>query len=114
MPAFRLDREVDMGIFDSMLAEIDCELNAVAISEQLGIPVRKVEQAIAALAAAHSQQGNTVEAAAASSGLSRQQIAEIIDQLGGEVALDKLSGLLGKGPRRNPLTDRLSDLYSDS
>jgi hypothetical protein len=99
-----------MGIFDSMLSEFGGDLNAASIAEKLGIPADKVEQAIAALGIAHSQPGDTIETAAASSGLSQQHISQVVDQLGGDGALGKLSGMLGKG-KSNPLTDRLSDIF---
>ncbi len=100
-----------MGIFDSMISQFGEGMNAQAVADRLDLPTDKVEQAIAALSIAHSQPGDTVATAAASSGLSSVQIKCIVDELGGENALNKLSDLLGKGPRRNPLTDRLSDLF---
>lgn len=102
-----------MGIFDSMLSQFGGDLTANAIGQRLGLPADKVEQAIAALSVAHTQPGDTVETAAASSGLSPVQISQVVSELGGEGGLSKLSELLGKGERRNPLTDKLSDLFGE-
>lgn len=100
-----------MGLFDSMLSQIGDGLDARALGEKLGIPADKIEQAVAALGIAHPQPGDTIKTAADSSGLPHAQLGQIVDALGGEGALDRLSGLLGKG--RNPVTDKLSDLFGD-
>ncbi len=100
-----------MGIFDSMLAEIGSDLDADAIGHRVGLPAAKVEQIIAALGIAFSQPGDTVEAAAASSGISPSAIRSVLEDLGGEQAMSKFAGLLGKRDRRNPVTDRLDDFF---
>lgn len=100
-----------MGIFDGILSQIGANIDAGALGERVGLPPEKVEQAIAALGVAHTQPGDTVETAAASSGIAPHLLGQILEQLGGEGALDRFASLLGKGERGNPLFDGLSDLY---
>ena len=100
-----------MGIFDSMLAEMGSELNAAAIGAKLGLPAARVERAIAALGVTHTQPGETIAAAAASSGMRPVELSRIIDELGGESGLSRLSAILGRWDRRNPVTDHLDDFF---
>ena len=102
-----------MGIFDRLLVQIGSCADAQTIADRLGLSAGRVEKAIAALGAAHSKAGDTVETAAASSGIPSGELNQIVDELGGVEALLKFSCLLGQGPRGNPLVDKLSDLYGN-
>lgn len=109
----RATREGHVGIFDSMLSQLGTNIDAQEISERLGLPPDRIERAIAALAAAQSKPGDTVQAAASSSGIAAVQLHQIVEQLGGEDGLLKFASLLGYGRRSNPLVDKLTDLYGD-
>ncbi len=100
-----------MGIFDSMLAQMGCELNAAAIGAKLGWPADRVERAIAALGVTHTQPGETIAAAAVSSGMRPAELSQIIEELGGESGLSRLSAILGRGDRSSPVTDHLDDFF---
>ena len=102
-----------MGIFDSMLSQLGTNVDAQEISERLGLPAERIERAIAALAAAQSRPGNRVHTAASSSGIPADQLQLIVEQLGGEDSLSRFASLLGYGRRRNPLVDKLNDLYGN-
>ena len=52
-----------------------------------------VEKAVAALGAAHPQEGDTVELAAAKTGLDASALTGIVSQLGGESALGDLAAV---------------------
>jgi hypothetical protein len=86
-----------------MLSRLDGDLSTASIGENLGLPAVKVEQAVAALTVAYSQPGDTIETAAACSGLSRQEMVEVVSQLGGERGLRKLSSLIGRGSSSAPM-----------
>jgi len=102
-----------VGIFDRMLSQLGTDINAQEISKRLGLPAERIEQAIAALAAAQSKPGDTIQEAASSSGIPSDQLQLIVEQLGGDDALRRFASLLGYGRRSNPLVDKLADLYGE-
>ena len=85
-----------MGTFDGILSKVGSSVDINQIAERVGLPPDKVESAIAALGTAHGQQGDTVQQAAASSGIDAGKIQQIVQQIGGEGALSQVSSLLGK------------------
>ncbi len=67
---------------------------ASAIATKLGIDPAMAQSAITALTQAHPQPGDTVQAAAAQSGISADTLSQIVGHLGGEGGLGSLVGAM--------------------
>jgi hypothetical protein len=63
----------------------------------VGLDPALVEKALAALAQAQPQDGDTVELAAQKTGIDMSALTGIVSQMGGESALEDLSAHLGSG-----------------
>ncbi|MFM5923739.1 MAG: hypothetical protein ACKOPG_06095 [Novosphingobium sp.] len=107
-----------MGIFDSILSQVGGHADVGNMAAKLGIPADVAEKAIAALGQSHVEQGDTIEGAAAKTGLDTGMLSQIVQQIGGEGSLGQYaqalkdnpaaSGLLGMLDRDgdgNPLND---------
>ena len=88
-----------MGLLDGILGQMAGHVDLAAIAGQVGIAPELAEQAVAALGQAHPEPGDTVAAAAASTGLDAGVLGQIVQQLGGEGGLGQLSGLLKDNPQ---------------
>ena len=77
-----------MSMFDTILKGIGGAPDDVAnLAEKVGIDPSMAEKAIAALGHAHQLEGDTVEAAAAKTGLPKGTLNQIVEQIGGEGSL---------------------------
>ena len=88
-----------MGLLDGIQGQMAGNVDIAAIAGQVGIAPELAEKAVAALGQAHAEPGDTVEAAAASTGLDAGVLGQIAQQLGGEGGLGQLSGLLKDNPQ---------------
>ena len=88
-----------MGLLDGILGQVAGNMDVAAIAKQVGIDPAMAETAIAALGKAHPEPGDTIESAAASTGLDTGVLGQIAQQLGGEGGLGQLSGLLKDNPQ---------------
>lgn len=87
-----------MGLLDGLLGQVAGNVDVANLAEKIGLPHDQVEQAIAALAEAHPQPGDTVNQAAATTGLPAGALQQIVEHIGGEGALGRFAGLLeGQG-----------------
>lgn len=87
-----------MGLLDGLLGQVAGNVDVANLAEKVGLPHDQVEQAIAALAEAHPQPGDTVNQAAATTGLPADALQAIVAHIGGEGALGRFAGLLeGQG-----------------
>ncbi|MCM8731370.1 hypothetical protein ACFO8O_10405 [Hephaestia sp. GCM10023244] len=84
-----------MGLLDGLLSQITDNVDIANLAAKVGLDPAQVEQAVAALAQAHPQPGDTAEQAAAATGLSADSLRQIVEQIGGEGALGRFAGLLG-------------------
>ncbi|MEG3122507.1 hypothetical protein [Sphingomonas sp. GB1N7] len=116
-----------MGLFDGLLSQVTENVDIKNLAAKVGISPEQAESAVAALGQAHPEPGDTVETAAASTGLSPDILQQIVGHIGGEGSLGqfasllsaqggegimgKLSGMLDKDGDGNPLND-LSGLAS--
>ncbi|MEZ5737347.1 MAG: hypothetical protein R3E09_16365 [Novosphingobium sp.] len=97
-----------MSIFDSILQQVGSEGGAVReIAEKFGIDPSMAEKAIAALGSAHPEPGNTVESASARTGLDAGVLGQIVEQLGGEGGLGRISEQLRNNPQAAGILDML-------
>lgn len=108
-----------MSIFDQILGQVSSNVDVQNLASKVGLDATQVESAIAALAAGHQAPGDTVETAAASSGLGSDVLNQIVGHIGGEGSLASfatalsqhpdaaklLGGFLDKDGDGNPLND---------
>jgi hypothetical protein len=86
-----------MSVFDSILGQVSGAVDVKNMAAKLGIDPAQAETAIAALAAGHQAKGDTIETAAANSGLDAG-LQQIVGHIGGEGALSQFAAMLGEHP----------------
>ncbi len=94
-----------MSIFDQILGMAQDNPMVKSLAEKVGIDPAQAAQAVAALGESHGEAGDTVELAAAKTGMSPDMLNNIKDQLGGDGALGKVAGMLDRDGDGNPLND---------
>jgi len=95
-----------MSVFDSILKGIGgAPDDVVNLAKKVGIDPAIAEKAIAALGQAHQQQGDTIEGAAAKTGLSTGTLSQIVEHIGGEGSLTEFANMLDRDGDGNPLDD---------
>ncbi|WP_068077247.1 hypothetical protein [Novosphingobium lentum] len=87
-----------MSIFDSILGQISSNVDIKNLATKVGIDPEQAESAVAALAAAHPAEGDTVEVAAANTGLSPDVLQQIVGHIGGEGALGQFASMMSAHP----------------
>ncbi len=97
-----------MSMLDGLLKQVAGSPDTVAsLAEQVGLDAGMVEKAVAALGAAHPQEGDTIELASAKTGLDTGALGGILSQLGGEGALGDLSERLQGDSQLSGIMDML-------
>ena len=87
-----------MSILDGIMKQVAGSPDTVtSLAEKVGIDPAMAEKAVAALGQSHAEEGDTVELAAAKTGLDIGQLTTIVQQLGGENALGDIAGQLQSG-----------------
>ena len=95
-----------MSIFDSLLKSIaGSPDDVVNLAEKVGISPKMAEAAIAALGRGHQMQGDTVEHAAAQTGLDPAILSQIVGHIGGEGSLTEFASIIDRDGDGNPLDD---------
>lgn len=94
-----------MSFLDSLLGQVGGNLDIAGIATRFGIDPATAQQAIAALASAHGQPGDTVETAAAQTGLDSGMLYQIASHLGGEGALAQLNQLIQAHPEAQSMVN---------
>jgi len=84
-----------MGLLDGLLGQVAGNVDIKNLAEKVGITPEQVEAAVTALGQAHGAPGDTVDTAAASTGLPADILQQIIGHIGGEGALGQFASLLG-------------------
>ena len=102
-----------MGLLDGLLGQLGSNVDIVNLAEKIGLSPEQVESAVQALGIAHPQPGDTVETAAASTGLSPDLLQQIVGHIGGEGSLAQFAGLLG-GQEGGGVMDKLTGLFGKS
>ena len=85
-----------MGLLDGLLSQINSNMDVQNMAAKVGISPEQAEQAITALAQAHPQPGDTVDTAAAQTGLSSDILQQVVSHIGGEGSLGQFASLLGE------------------
>ncbi|QKG70054.1 hypothetical protein [Erythrobacter mangrovi] len=89
-----------MSLFDSVLKKIAGSPDDVAnLAAKVGINPGIAEKAIAALSQSHQMHGDTVELAAAKTGLDTGTLNQIVEQIGGEGSLMEFANTLKDHPQ---------------
>lgn len=106
-----------MSLLDGILRNIGGAPDDVAnLAKKVGIDPKMAEKAIATLGQTHQMEGDTVELAAAKTGMEKSVLSQIVEQVGGEGSLGQfanaikndpssLIGILDKDGDGNPLND---------
>jgi hypothetical protein len=94
-----------VGLFDTIMGAVEDHPEVTNMASKLGIDPSLAQQAIAALGEAHHQDGDTVELAAAKTGLDQGTLAQVVEQIGGEGSLARFGQMLDLDGDGNPLND---------
>lgn len=117
-----------MSILDGILGKVSEHVDIKNLADKIGLDPAQVEGAVASLAKAHTEEGDTVTLAAEKTGIDSSKLSEIVEQIGGEGSLARFNeilaadeGLLGKikgfvdkdgdGNPLNDLTNMASGLF---
>jgi len=84
-----------MSMLDGLLGQVAQNVDIKNLAAKVGLSPEQVEMAVQALGQAHPAPGDTVQTAAASSGLSANVLQQIVGHIGGEGALANFASLLG-------------------
>lgn len=85
-----------MGMLDGLLGQLTGNVDIQNLATKIGLSPEQVEAAVHALGVAHPQPGDTVQTAAASTGLSSEILSQIVEHIGGEGSLGEFASLLGE------------------
>src|SRR3954454_4224558 len=85
-----------MSILNSILVQVSDNAPVQNLAAKVGLSPEQVEQAVAALGQAHTQEGDTVTTAAGQTGLPQDKLQGIVAHIGGEGALGRFASLLGE------------------
>ena len=87
-----------MSIFDQILGQISSNVDVKNLAAKVGIDPSMVETAIAGLAAGHAAPTDTVETAAANTGIDAGILQQIVGHIGGEGSLASFATSLAQHP----------------
>jgi len=96
-----------MSLFDSILSQVTSNVDVENLAAKVGLDPATAQKAIAALAAAHPQPGDTVAAAAASTGLDPSILSQVVSHIGGEGSLGEFARMIGEHPQAASLLGAL-------
>lgn len=102
-----------MSIFDQLLGQVAGNIDIQNLAAKVGIDPGQAESAIAALAAAHPAKGDTVETAAANTGLDMGVLQQIVGHIGGEGSLGQFASMLGDHPEAMSMVSSFLDKDGD-
>ena len=83
-----------MSLLDGILSQVTDNADVQNMAAKVGITPEQAESAIMALAQSHTQPGDTVEGAAASTGLGTDVLNQIVGHIGGEGSLGQFASLI--------------------
>ena len=94
-----------MAMFDNILGKVTGHPELANMAEKLGLDPAMAEKAVAALGEAHQEPGDTLQSAAAKTGLDAGVLSQIVEQIGGEGSLGRFTQVLDADGDGNPLDD---------
>lgn len=84
-----------MGMLDGLLGQITDNVDVANLATKVGLTPEQVEMAMTALGHAHTAPTDTIETAAANTGLSGDVLQQIVGHIGGEGSLGRFAEMLG-------------------
>lgn len=103
-----------MGILDGLLGQLGGDATVQNLAEKVGLSPEQVESAVSALGEAHGAEGDTVETAAASTGLPADKLQELVGHIGGEGSLGQFASLLQSGGGSSGLMGKISGMFGSN
>ncbi len=104
-----------MSMLDGLLGQLAGNVDIENLAAKVGLSPEQVEQGVHALGLAHPEPGDTVETAAAQTGLPTDKLQEIVGHIGGEGSLAQFASLLqGQGGLAGTLGGLASSLFGKS
>ena len=94
-----------MALFDEILGKVSGLPELTNLAAKVGIDPKMAEQVVAALGEAHQQPGDTVQQAAAKTGLDAGTVSQIVEHIGGEGSLGKFAAMIDQDGDGNPLDE---------
>lgn len=88
-----------MSILDSIFSQFGQNVDVANMAAKIGIDKGLAEKAIAALGQSHHEAGDTIEGAAAKTGLDTGVLSQIVEQIGGEGSLGEFANILKNNPQ---------------
>jgi hypothetical protein len=103
-----------MGLFDGLLSQVGGNVDVQNLATKVGISPEQAEAAIAALAHAHPQPGDTVETAATTTGLPSDILQQIVGHIGGEGSLAQFASMLHESGGADGILGKISSVFGKS
>ncbi len=100
-----------MSLLDSLLGQVNGNVDVQNMAAKVGITPEQAESAIMALAQSHVLPGNTVDGAAASTGLGSDVLSQIVGHIGGEGSLGQFASLLESDTAKGILGNLAGGLF---
>lgn len=94
-----------MGMLDGLLGKISENVDIANLATKVGLTPEQVQGAVAALGQAHTAPGDTVETAAATTGLPTSTLQDIVGHIGGEGSLANFASMIDRDGDGNPIND---------
>lgn len=89
-----------MSLLDGILKNIGGAPDDIAnLAAKVGLDPKMVEKAVATLGQTHQMEGDTVELAAAKTGLDAGVLGKIVEQIGGEGSLGEFANAIRNDPK---------------
>lgn len=92
-----------MSALNAILSQISSNVDIENLANKVGLDPAMAEKAVAALGQAHSAPGDTVETAAAQTGLDASVLSQIVGHIGGEGSLGEFARILHEHPQAESL-----------
>jgi hypothetical protein len=103
-----------MSMLDGLLSQLPGNPDVENLAAKVGISPKQAESAIAALGQAHPEPGDTVETAAANTGLPSEVLQQIVGHIGGEGSLGQFASMLEEGGGAEGVLGKISGLFGNS
>ena len=96
-----------MSALNSILSQLPGNIDIANLAAKVGLDPAMAEKAVAALGQAHVTPGDTVENAAAQTGLDAGVLQQVIGHIGGEGSLGQFARMLHEHPQAQSLLGML-------
>jgi hypothetical protein len=92
-----------MSILNTIFGQFGQQVDIANMAEKIGIDPALAEKAVVALGQSHQEEGDTIEGAAARTGLDSGVLGQIVQQIGGEGSLGEFARTLQDHPQASSL-----------